>query len=259
MVTVDAILLGGGLGTRFAETSQNLKSELPKQFQLLGNVPVFVHCLQSFIDMGIFRQIVLTTPKMHIRTAEDQILQYVRNPNRIKIRVIAGGERRQDSSRLALEALDETQPSPTRILIHDACRPYISEEMTKQIKSCLYDRAYGAWVPVIPVVDTLKRVKDQQVVETVDRSLVHRVQTPQIFEYTLIRSLMERIRDLTELNFTDDASLCEYYGIPVGVFQGDVRNIKLTYDFELETLQGVLAEAKRTKLCAPESATTFTG
>ncbi len=258
MVTVDAILLGGGLGTRFAETSQNLKSELPKQFQLLGGVPVFVHCLQSFIDMGIFRQIVITSPKFHIRTAEDQILNHVRNPNRIKIRVIAGGERRQDSSRLALETLEENQLSPTRVLIHDACRPYISEELASQIKSCLFDRAYGAWVPSIPVVDTLKKIKDQQVVETVDRSLVHRIQTPQIFEFTLIRSLMERIKDLTELNFTDDASLCEYYGIPVGVFKGDVRNIKLTYDFELETLQGVLAEAKRAKTCAPESATTFT-
>lgn len=258
MITVDAILLGGGLGTRFAETSQNLNSDLPKQFQLLGGVPVFIHCLQSFIDMGIFRQIILTTPKLHIRTAEDQIFKYIKNPQNIKIRVIAGGERRQDSSRVALEALEETQPSPTRVLIHDACRPYISEDLSKQIKSCLYDRAYGAWVPVIPVVDTLKKVKDQQVVETVDRSLVHRVQTPQIFEFTLIRSLMERIKDLTELNFTDDASLCEYYGIPVGVFKGDVRNIKLTYDFELETLQGVLSEAKRAKTCAPASATTFT-
>jgi 2-C-methyl-D-erythritol 4-phosphate cytidylyltransferase len=208
--------------------------------------------------MGIFRQVVITSPLIQIRTAEDQITKYIRNPNQVKIRVIAGGERRQDSSRLALGALEETQPSPTRVLIHDACRPYISDELAGQIKNSLYDRAYGAWVPVIPVMDTLKKVKDQQVVETVDRSLVHRVQTPQIFEFTLIRSLMDRIKDLKELNFTDDASLCEYYGIPVGVFKGDVRNIKLTYDFELETLHGVLAEAKRVKTCAPESATTFT-
>jgi 2-C-methyl-D-erythritol 4-phosphate cytidylyltransferase len=258
MVTVDAILLGGGLGTRFAETSQMVNSELPKQFHLLGGTPVFVHCLQSFLEMGIFRQIILTSPKFHIRTAEDLIHKYVRNPNGIKIRVIAGGERRQDSSRLALEALEENQSSPTRVLIHDACRPYISDELAAQLKACLLDRAYGAWVPIIPVVDTLKKVKDHQVVETVDRSLVHRVQTPQIFEFSLIRSLMDRVKDLRELNFTDDASLCEYYGIPVGVFKGDVRNIKLTYDFELETLQGVLAEAKRAKTCAPESATTFT-
>lgn len=258
MITVDAILLGGGLGTRFAETSQRSSSDLPKQFQLLGNAPVFIHCLQSFLDMGIFRQIILTSPLQHIRTCEEQIQKYIRNPKGIKIRVIQGGERRQDSSRLALQALEEISPSPTRVLIHDACRPYISEELATQIKNCLYDRAYGAWVPVIPVVDTLKRVKDQQVVETVDRSLVHRVQTPQIFEYTLIRSLMDRIKDLKELNFTDDASLCEYYGIPVGVFKGDVRNIKLTYDFELETLQGVLTEAKRAKPCVPGLDTTFT-
>ena len=257
MVTIDANLLGGGLGTRFAETSQGLSSDLPKQFQLLGGVPVFIHCLQSYLDMGIFRQVVITSPRPYLQIAEGQIEKYLRNRNLTKITVIAGGARRQDSSRLALQALEEFQPSPTRVLIHDACRPYISDELATQIKLCLFDRAYGAWVPAIPVVDTLKRIKDHQVVETVDRSLVQRIQTPQIFEFSLIRSLMDRIKDLTELNFTDDASLCEYYGIPVGVFKGDVRNIKLTYDFELETLQGVLAEAKRVKVCAPESATTF--
>ena len=120
--------------------------------------------------------------------------------------------------------------------------------------------SFGAWIPVVPVVETLKRVEDHRVVETVDRSLVHRVQTPQIFEYTVIRSLMERIKEGSEPTFTDDASLCEYYGIPVGVFDGDVRNIKLTYDFEFEALRQMLgaAESKERAKCAPESGTTYT-
>lgn len=257
-ISIDAILLGGGIGSRFADSSQNLRSKLPKQFQMLGQKPVFVHCLQSFLDMDCFRQVILTCPENLISTAEELITAHVKNPKKVPIRVIAGGERRQDSSRIALEALEDLKTGPTRVLIHDACRPYVSEELAANIRRCLYDRSYGAWVPVVPVVETLKKVKDLEVVETVDRSLVHRVQTPQIFEFSLLRSLLDRLKEHSELNFTDDASLCEYYGIPVGVFQGDVRNIKLTYDFELETLHGVLSEQTRNKTCAPESATTYT-
>src|SRR5207245_2854481 len=119
-----------------------------------------------------------------------------------------------------------------------------------------------AWIPVVPVTETLKRVENQQVVETVDRSQVQRVQTPQIFEYTVIRSLMEQARDLKGTLFTDDASLCEYYGIPVGTFEGDVQNLKLTYQFELETLRSFFKDGvgprETAHACAPESDTTFT-
>jgi 2-C-methyl-D-erythritol 4-phosphate cytidylyltransferase len=67
---------------------------------------------------------------------------------------------------------------------------------------------------------------------------------------------MDRIRNVTELSFTDDASLCEYYGIPVGVFEGDVRNIKLTYDFELETLRQIVTDHRKAKPCVQEPVTT---
>jgi 2-C-methyl-D-erythritol 4-phosphate cytidylyltransferase len=256
MLIQDAILLGGGVGTRFAETIGRDQT-LPKQFHLLDDKPVFIHALNSLLGLGIFRQIIVTAPKYHLRLAEEQIEKYALNIARIPIRVIAGGNRRQDSSRLALESLEEIGPAPTRVLIHDACRPFLSETLLSSIQNCLRDRAYGAWVPVIPVVDTLKRVQNHQVVETVDRSIIQRVQTPQIFEYTVIRSLVERVKSFPELNFTDDASLCEYYGIPVGVFEGDVKNIKLTYDFEFETLRQIVAENKKTIPCEPESATTF--
>jgi len=244
MITHDAILLGGGLGTRYTDGGK--KTTLPKQFETLGAKPVFIHALESLISLQCLRQIVLTVPETHIELAHDLIEKHLGNRPAVKIRIIAGGKTRQESSRLALESLDEG--APTRVLIHDACRPYLSDTLLASVKNCLWDRAYGAWVPVVPVTETLKKIEKQEVVETVDRSLFQRVQTPQIFEYTVIRSLMERAKNAPELNFTDDASLCEYYGIPVGVFEGDVRNIKLTYDFELETL--------RQLLCAPESDTT---
>lgn len=257
MVITDAILLGGGVGKRFSGSTDSPNNELPKQFRMLGNAPVFIHCLRSLLEMNCFRQAIFVVPQEFLALAQEQIDSYLLPAPQIPIRLISGGDRRQDSSRLALEAIEATPPIATRVLIHDACRPYLSKEFCQRIRQALGDRSYGAWVPVVPVVETLKRVENHQVVETVDRSAVQRVQTPQVFEFTVIRSLVQKTREQGDLNFTDDASLCEYYGIPVGVFEGDVRNIKLTYPFEMQTLSAMLQET-RPASCEPESATTFT-
>lgn len=257
MVTIDAVLLGGGTGNRFRGGSAKPEETPPKQFQMVGDAPVFIHCLKSLLDLGCFRQIVLAMPEEYVSLTEEALDRHVGKHPKTLIRVVPGGQRRQDSSRIALEALEELSPPPTRVLIHDACRPFLSAEFLDRVKTALFDRSYGAWVPVVPVVETLKRIEEQRVVETVDRGMVQRVQTPQVFEFTVIRSLVEKVKESPELNFTDDASLCEYYGIPVGAFDGDVRNIKLTYGFELDTLRAVLNNSKES-LCAPESATTST-
>lgn len=263
MLTLDAIVLGGGLGRRFTPSGRPEEAgSLPKQFQMLGNAPVFIHAVRALLATDSFRQIVITFPKSYLGLAQEQMDSYLPPQTRTLLRVVAGGERRQDSSLLALEAIESVTPLPTRVLIHDACRPYLPKDFLARVRTCLMDRSYGAWVPVVPVVETLKKIDNHQVIETVDRASVHRVQTPQVFEYTVIRALAEKVKDMTELNFTDDASLCEYYGIPVGTFEGDVRNIKLTYDFEMEALLRILVsnldEQKETKPCDSASDTTFT-
>jgi 2-C-methyl-D-erythritol 4-phosphate cytidylyltransferase len=142
-------------------------------------------------------------------------------------------------------------------LIHDACRPFLSTELRAGIKEAIYDRSYGAWVPVVPVVETLKILEGVQVVETIDRQKIFRAQTPQIFEFTVLRSAFQKARE-TELSFTDDASLCESFGVPVGTFPGDVRNLKLTYEFEKEAVHSLVQQEEKNP-CIPESDSTFTG
>lgn len=260
MVILDGIVLGGGSGSRFSGSSAD-GSALPKQFQMLGNAPVLVHAVRNLISMDCLRQIVVTAPATLVETTQDLLDTYFMGAS-VRIRAVAGGSQRQDSSRLALAALDQDDSAPTRVLIHDGCRPYLSQAFLGRVRERMLDRSYGAWIPVVPVTETLKRVENAQVVETIDRSKVVRVQTPQIFEYPVIRSLMEQAASLDSTLFTDDASLCEYYGIPVGTFEGDVQNLKLTYQFELETLRAFLKDGpanRETPLsCAPESATTFT-
>jgi 2-C-methyl-D-erythritol 4-phosphate cytidylyltransferase / 2-C-methyl-D-erythritol 2,4-cyclodiphosphate synthase len=258
MVTMDGIVLGGGSGSRFLASSE-LPSRLPKQFQKLGAAPVLVHAVRSLFSMDCLRQVLVTAPAS-LQEETEEILHSYLPELKARIRVITGGAQRQDSSRLALEALD--QDAPARVLIHDGCRPFLSTGFLARIRERLLDRSYGAWIPVVPITETLKRVENQLVLETVDRSKIVRVQTPQIFEYGVIRSLVEQAKALEGALFTDDASLCEYYGIPVGTFEGDVRNLKLTYQFELETLRSFLkdgsAKGETPSACEPESATTFT-
>lgn len=253
MIT-DALILGGGTGTRFSASATN--SELPKQFTQMGDAPVFIHAIRALLSLGNLRQIVLVMPEEHLERSREMVTRHLIGVT-TPVLVIAGGKRRQDSSRLGLEAIEMLSPLPTRVLIHDACRPNLSNDFLVRIQTSLMDRSYGAWVPVVPVTETLKRVDNHQVLETLDRSLVHRVQTPQVFEFSVIRSLVEKIKEMQDIDFTDDASLCEYYGIPVGVFEGDIRNIKLTYDFELTTLSSMVGKTKDLS-CAPDSVTTST-
>lgn len=255
MITIDAILLGGGAGRRFAQAPGGSNS-LPKQFQMLGNAPVFIHALRALIQLDCLRQVLVMVPKAYLGLAREQLSDYMGDCP-VPINVSPGGDRRQDSSRLALEILERSLPLPTRVLIHDACRPMLPQDFIARIKASLIDRSYGAWIPGVPIVDTLKKVENHQVTETVDRSIVQRVQTPQVFEYGVIRSLAEKTKDLGNIDFTDDAALCEYYGIPVGVFEGDVRNLKLTYDFELRAMQSMMTDEKDAA-CALDSDSTYT-
>lgn len=257
MITNDAILLGGGVGRRFSDGPSELVTN-PKQFQLVDDLPVFIHSLHSLLQLGCLRQVVIVIPKAFMGLAREQLSHHLPQETRLPIQIIAGGERRQDSSRIALEFIGRTSPLPTRVLIHDACRPFLSAPLLTRIRKALLDRSFGAWIPAVPVTDTLKRVENRRVVETIDRSTVWQVQTPQIFEYSMICALHQKAKNLpADFTFTDDASLCEYDGVPVGIFDGDVRNLKLTYEFELRALQSMIIENKDAS-CALDSATTFT-
>ncbi len=256
MITTDGIVLGGGSGSRFSATSE-LPSRLPKQFQMLASAPVLVHAVRNLFTLNTIRNILVTAPHSLVQQTEETLRSYLPGYES-RIRVIVGGLRRQDSSRLALEAIEGD--APDRVLIHDGCRPFLSRAFLKRIEERVLDRSYGAWIPVVPVTETLKKVDGGLVLETIDRSKIVRVQTPQIFEYPVIRSLVEQSKALDGALFTDDASLCEYYGIPVGTFEGDDRNLKLTYQFELETLRSFLKDGNRESPppCEPDSVTTFT-
>lgn len=134
-------------------------------------------------------------------------------------RVIAGGPTRAASVRRGLAAVPDDVPV---IVVHDAARPLASSALFRAVVDAVQDGAEGA-IPVMPVTDTVKRVRSGRVVETLDRSELVAVQTPQAFRASTLR-----LAHGSEPDATDDAGLLEALGATVAVVPGEYRNIKLT-------------------------------
>jgi len=175
-----------------------------------------------------------------------------------KPRVIIGGAQRQDSSLNALRAIQQIHPHPDSVLIHDACRPFISPALGKGICDHLGFNDKKGWIPVVPVTETLKKVERNTVKETVNRNGIFRVQTPQLFCFRTLVECFLLAQKEPELSFTDDASVLEHFGKPVGTFTGDERNIKLTYEEDSELIRPHLAQLKGDLPCVSAAVMTST-
>ncbi|MFH1152207.1 MAG: 2-C-methyl-D-erythritol 4-phosphate cytidylyltransferase [Pseudomonadota bacterium] len=214
-----AVVVAGGTGTR-------MQSQVRKQYLDLGGKPILVRTLIPFCTTPEISHTVLVVPEIDFQTCLDTVLL----PHGLtdKVTLAAGGSQRQESVLNGLRAIVSMTSSAdkTLVLIHDGVRPFVN---SKLINECIRTaREKGACIPVVPVVDTLKRVGDDGTVsETVDRSGLFRAQTPQTFRLDLI--LDAHIRACAQgLIATDDASLVEALGVPVATVQGNADNIKIT-------------------------------
>ena len=204
-----ALIVAAGRGKRAGRG-------LPKQYRDVAGVPLLRRTVQALQNQtGIDHVHVVIHP-------DDQDL-YINAVEGLDLPTpIYGGAERQDSVRLGLEALAGNPPD--FVLIHDAARPYVSTDLTSRLIDRLSD--HSAVIPGLPVVDTVKRTDGSgRVVDTVDRTGLHRIQTPQAFRFG---GILQAHRQANGLNLTDDAAVAEQAGLPITVIPGEDRNIKLT-------------------------------
>ncbi len=143
-----------------------------------------------------------------------------------------GGARRQDSVRIGLEKLGNVE----WVIVHDVARPCIDQDMI--YRGLEAAKETGAAVAAVPVTDTIKSVdKEQHVVDTLDRSTLWAVQTPQVFRRDLLEAAFANSND----DATDEATLLERMGHTIKVFQGDYGNIKVTTPQDLAIAEAILA------------------
>ena len=203
-VTFAAVIVAAGQGSRFGQ---------PKHTATIDGVPLWQRCANAFAEAGVTSVVVVGNVPHGI----------------------PGGARRRDSVLNGVLAV----PDADWVLIHDAARALVTPDLITAIMDRARSTEVRGVIPGVAVTDTIKRVEAGRVVETLDRSALIAVQTPQAFERA---SLVEAHAADPSLDATDDAALVEHAFGTVDVVPGDPENIKITFPSDLEQARRIVRE-----------------
>ena len=218
-----AILVAGGKGLRMG-------SDIPKQFLPLRERPVLMHTIDVFRRTYPDIHIILVLP----REQQDYWRQLCgQHGYDVELCVADGGETRFHSVHNGLSLI----PDDARgvVGVHDGVRPFVSPEAIRRCFEAAEE--FGAVVPVVPVVETVRQVLADGSSMTVDRNAYRLVQTPQTFDIQLLKKAYGQPFDSF---FTDDASVVEAMGHPIKLVEGNNENIKLTNPADLKLAEGMV-------------------
>ncbi len=230
-IKIAAVVAAAGIGER-------MNAGAPKAFVELGGKPIVWHSVKTISMMPEIGAVILAAPPGWMEKAAKMFADEFPN-----LSVVEGRATRQQTVRKALEAL----PADTTIaLIHDGARPLATPELFRAVIAGAVE--HGACVPSIPVEETVKRVRGGNVSETLDRSEIHIVQTPQAFYFESILEAHE-LAEERKWRATDDAALIERLGRPVAVVPGEPSNIKITRPADLKLASGLLAGDAHKLVC----------
>jgi 2-C-methyl-D-erythritol 4-phosphate cytidylyltransferase/2-C-methyl-D-erythritol 2,4-cyclodiphosphate synthase len=212
---VAVVIVAAGRGERAGQSYEG-----PKQYRKIGGRAVLHHTIEAFASHPAIAAIAVA-----IHPDDKELLSAAGDFSREFI-VVPGGPTRQESTRLALQALDGEKPGI--VLIHDGVRPFVDPALIDRVIAAV-DAGHGA-LPALPVSDTLKRqASDGTIAETVPRAGLHTAQTPQGFPFGPILAAHEKAYRAGRSDFTDDAAIAEWAGLPVRIVPGSPDNIKLTW------------------------------
>ncbi len=220
MTKIVALITACGRGNRFNNSPAGGEG-VPKQYLPLAGVSLLRHSILAFLNHPKIDDVICVIHHDDVALYEEAVVGLdLLNP-------IFGGETRQASIRFGLEALRDYNPD--KVLIHDGVRPFVSKRVISGILEKL--ETHPAVIPAIAVEDTLKKYSDGKIEWTLERENLWRAQTPQGFIYEDILNSHIAFKDL---NFTDDAALNEYAGIPVAIVPGSQNNFKITTEEDYE-------------------------
>ena len=197
----------------------------------LGGKPMILRTLHNFQDCDAVSEIVIVTrpdlivPITNLCTGVDKVTA-----------VVAGGKSRQESVNLGLNALSKECKLAA---VHDGARPFAGWQLIDRVIRAA--NTYGAAAPAIPVKDTIKVVQGYVVKNTPDRDTLRAIQTPQVFDFDMLRGALHKA-EADGAQVTDDCSAVERLGMSVKIVEGDERNIKITTPMDLKIAELLLEE-----------------
>jgi len=219
-----AIITAAGSGTR-------ISSYKKKQFIDINHRPLLFWTIDKFVYHSEINQVIIVLPECDISKFKDKILKEY---TKAKIEVIEGGDKRQESVKNALEVC----PVDTNIvLIHDGVRPFVTQkEITSLIAEAQIKKAV---IPVYKVKNTIKKIQNNKIIKTVSRDDLVNALTPQVFSFQLIKEYHQKAKNI-KIEFTDDASLLEYFDHTVYTLECSSNNFKITDQTDLEIAKHII-------------------
>jgi len=199
----------------------------------LGGEPVILRTIRAFARCDAIKEIVVVTrPDLILKLME------LCAPFEKVTAVVAGGADRAASVRAGMNAMKNRTGL---VAVQDGARPLITEQVIDRTVRAA--NTYGAAAPAVPVKDTVKTVRGGVVVDTPERSALQAVQTPQVFDFDLLRGALKKAA-ADGAQITDDCSAVERMGMSVKIVEGDERNIKITTPLDLKIAELFLEEMK---------------
>ncbi len=213
-----AIIVAAGSGLR-------MNTDLPKQFLSLKGTPIICHTLQKFENCDKIDKIIIVIKKQYETFLKQELKKY----NFKKIyKIIFGGEERFNSVYNAISAIEDKN---SIVLIHDAVRPFIKiEHIINVIETT---KVHKACILAVKAKDTIKICQNDCISYTPNRENIFLAQTPQAFEYDIIKKAYDYALQ-NNIFATDDASIAESFGVKVKIILGDYENIKITTKEDLK-------------------------
>ena len=221
--TCGAVIVAAGNASRMGG--------IDKVMAELKGEPMIARTVRTFQDCDAISEIVIVTRPDLILPITD----LTRSMPKVKA-VVAGGKSRQESVNLGLNALSDKVKLAA---IQDGARPLITWQVIDRVVRAAH--THGAAIPCVPVKDTIKVGNGGIVKETPDRATLFAAQTPQVFDFDLLRGALKKA-ELDDYAVTDDASAVEYMGMNVKIVEGDERNIKVTTPMDLKIAEMLLEE-----------------
>ena len=221
--TCGAVIVAAGSASRMGG--------IDKVMAELKGEPMIARTVRTFQECDAVSEIVIVT-------REDLIVpisNLCKDMPKVKA-VVVGGKSRQESVHLGLNALSNRVKLAA---VHDGARPLITwQVIDRTIRAA---NTYGAAAPAVPVKDTIKVVEGRVVKSTPDRATLFAVQTPQVFDFDLLRGALKKAEQ-DGAQVTDDCSAVELMGFKVKIVEGDERNIKVTTPMDLKIAEMLLEE-----------------
>lgn len=216
-----------------AGSGNRMESDVPKAYIKLNGKPILYWTIKQLYSILAEAQFILAVNPKHTILVEE-LVAMVKNDFSIVLTVVSGGNERQDSILNALQLIDKNR---SYVAVHDAVRPFISKTvLTNMLKMVTEDMGV---IPARRAWETVKMVKDESVVKTMDRNEIWLCQTPQLFHKDVLLKAYH-IAEQKGYMATDDAGVVEMIGGSIAVVEGNVENIKITWPSDIIYAESLL-------------------